>query len=155
MTTPHDEAAQDNLAWEQQNGSAFQTLIGYRLDEWAPDYAVIVYEVRAEHLNRTGLLHGGVIATLLDTASGYSGCFCSIPGNARHPVTLSITPNFLASARSGRIRVVARRTGGGKSVFFTSAEAFGEDGQLIATASGTFKYLPGSGDPNGVPRKRD
>ena len=155
MTASHEDAAQDNLAWEQQNGSAFQALIGYRLDEWAPDYAVIVYDVRAEHLNRTELLHGGVITTLLDTASGYSGCFCAVPGNARHPVTLSITPNFLASAKSGRIRVVARRTGGGKSLFFTSAEAFAEDGRLIATASGTFKYLPGSGDPNGVPRKQD
>lgn len=153
MAETKEDATDENLIWEQQNGSAYQSLMGYRLVEWAPNHAVVEYVIQPEHLNRTGLLHGGVIATLLDTASGYSGCHCAVNGNVRHPLTLSITPNFVASAKSGKIRVVARRTGGGKSVFFTAAEAFDDTGKLIATAAGTFKYLPGSGAPEGVPRK--
>ena len=79
--TPGSEA--ENMAWEQANGSAFQGLLGYRLALWEPDRAVIEYDVDAGHLNRSGVLHGGVLVTLLDTAAGYAGCHCAVPGRIR------------------------------------------------------------------------
>jgi uncharacterized protein (TIGR00369 family) len=89
-------AADPNLAREQRFSSALQQLIGYRLVEWGPDRAVIAHEVAKDHLNR---LHGGIIATLCDTAGGY----CDTPGETRSTVTLSLTVNFVASVSGGRV----------------------------------------------------
>ncbi len=142
----------DNLDWERVRASAFQSLIGYRLVLWERDRAVVEYDVDPAHLNRSGLLHGGVIATLLDTASGYAGCYTPVPGRIRRTLTLSLTTNYLAPVRSGRVRVEGRRTGGGRTVFFTTAEAHDGAGRIVATAAGTFRYLPGSGEEQGTPR---
>ena len=141
-----------NLAHEQAHGSPFQNHIGYRLVAWEADRAVVALTIAPAHLNRTGLLHGGIIATLLDTASGYSGTYCAVPGHVRTTLTLSLTTNFVASVREGAVRAEGRRTGGGRSIFFTWAELRDDHGQLLATASGAFKYLPGGGDPQGRPR---
>lgn len=141
--------AELNLDREQRFSSAFQQLIGYRLVEWAPDRAVVAYEVMPDHLNRTNRLHGGVIASLLDTAAGYAGCYCATPGETRTTVTLSLTVNFLASASSGPLRIRARRTGGGKTIFFSEAEALDQEDRVVATALGTFRYI--SSTPVGVP----
>ena len=141
----------ENMAWERANGSAFQGLLGYRLALWEPDRAVIEYDVDAGHLNRSGVLHGGVLVTLLDTAAGYAGCHCAVPGRIRRTLTLSLTTNFVASVTAGRLRVEGRRTGGGRTIFF-AAEARDDSGRLLAGAVGTFRYIGGSGDAAGMPR---
>ncbi|CAA9529493.1 MAG: hypothetical protein AVDCRST_MAG91-2819 [uncultured Sphingomonadaceae bacterium] len=141
-----------NLDREQRFSSAFQQLMGYRLVEWAPDYAVVAYDVMPDHLNRTNRLHGGVIASLLDTAAGYAGCFCATPGETRTTVTLSLTVNFLASASSGSLRISARRTGGGKTIFFSEATALDAENRTVATAVGTFRYV--SATPVGSPQSQ-
>lgn len=147
MTGTHD-----NLAYEQAHGSGLQDHLGYRLMEWTEDHAVVELDVQNHHCNRAGILHGGVLTTLMDTASGYAVCFCPVPGNVRKSLTLSLTTNFLGMARDGLVRVVARKQGGGRKVVFTEATAYDADGNVIGTSTGTFKYHRGSEDPNGVPR---
>jgi len=142
----------ENLAFEQAHGSGLQGHLGYRLVEWAENHAVIELELQDHHLNRAGILHGGVLMTLLDTASGYSVCFCSVPGNVRKTLTLSLTTNFLGMAKKGVVRVVATRQGGGRKIVFTEAKAYNADGEVIGTATGTFKYHRGSEGIEGVPR---
>ena len=141
-------AADPNLAREQRFSSALQQLIGYRLVEWGGDRAVIAYEVAKDHLNRTNRLHGGIIATLCDTAGGYCGVYCDTPGETRATVTLSLTVNFVASVSGGRITAEGRKRGGGKTIFFSDVEVRDDEGRLIATAVGTFRYV--SATPVGV-----
>jgi uncharacterized protein (TIGR00369 family) len=142
--------AHENLEREQRYSSAFQQLMGYRLIAWEPDRAVVAYEVAPDHLNRTNRLHGGVIASLLDTAAGYSGCYCATPGETRTSVTLSLTVNFLAAASAGRLTIEGRRTGGGQTIFFSEATATDNEGRVVATAVGTFRYV--SATPVGIAR---
>lgn len=142
----------DNLAYEQAQGSGLQKHLGYRLVEWAEDHAVVELDVQNHHCNRAGILHGGVLTTLMDTASGYAVCFCAVPGNVRRSLTLSLTTNFLGMAKQGVVRVVARKQGGGRKVVFTEATAYDAEGNVIGTSTGTFKYHRGSDDPNGIPR---
>tara|TARA_R110000868_G_scaffold79102_1_gene225197 strand:- start:160411 stop:160860 length:450 start_codon:yes stop_codon:yes gene_type:complete len=143
----------DNLAWEQAHGSGLQAYLGYRITEWSENHAVVELEIKDHHRNRAGILHGGVIATLMDTASGYAVCYCAVPGNMRKSLTLSLTTNFLGMAKGGVVRVVGKKQGGGRKIVFTEATAFNDAGDVIATATGTFKYHRGSEDPNGVPRE--
>ena len=142
----------ENLAYEQAHGSAVQDHLGYRLVEWVDNHAVVELELKDFHRNRIGILHGGILTTLMDTACGYAVCFCPVAGNVRKTMTLSLTTNFIGMAKDGVVRVVARKQGGGRKIVFTEATAYNADGDVIGTSTGTFKYHRGSDDPNGVPR---
>lgn len=142
----------DNLSWEQQTPSGFGALLGYCLTVWEPNRAVVEMPLRPEHMNRAGLPHGGLLTTLLDTASGYAGCYCSVPGNVRRTLTLSLTTNYIGVAKGTLLRATGTVTGGGKKIFFTSAEVRDDLGALIASATGTFRYHRGSESLEGLPR---
>src|SRR5271169_3039932 len=97
----------------------FSQLLDYRLLVWRPDHAEVVLEIGPRHLNRSGVLHGGVVATLIDTACGYAGVHAIEPGKIRRAVTLSMTVSFLGQAGLGAVLTArARRTGGGRNIFF-------------------------------------
>ncbi len=130
--------------------SQFQKHVGYELTVWREAYAEMELTLSTEHLNRSGMLHGGVITTVIDAAGGYAGCFCPHAGRVRKAVTLSMTSNFMASMKEGTLRVVSKVQGGGRKVFFTRSEVFDGAGNLIATGDGTYRYTRGSDDPRGI-----
>ncbi|MEK9691677.1 MAG: PaaI family thioesterase, partial [Rhodospirillaceae bacterium] len=62
---------------------AFAGHIGIRLVEWELDRCVIEFDVTDQNLNGTGVLHGGCLATALDTAIAHSAIYCTVPENYR------------------------------------------------------------------------
>ncbi|RAU21582.1 PaaI family thioesterase [Paramagnetospirillum kuznetsovii] len=140
---------QDLLDGEPTSG--FQDLLGYHLAEWAEGHAVLELAVERKHCNRAGVVHGGVLATLIDTSCGFSATYCPVPGRVRRVVTLSLTSSFLGQARHGIIRAVGRMRAGGSRIVFCSAEVLDEDGKLIAMGEGSFRYRTGSKALEGVP----
>jgi uncharacterized protein (TIGR00369 family) len=130
----------------------FAQLVGYRLTKREPDYAEVELALLPKHLNRSSVPHGGVIATLIDTTCGFVGCYCAVPGRVRRAMTLSMSTSFLGQAVAGNtITAKARKTGGGKTIFFARCDLVDSKGQLIATGEAVYKYRKGSEDPNGVP----
>ena len=136
-----EESGNPSLARERARPSAFQEVMGYELTAWEADRAVLAYTILPDHMNRTGRLHGGVVATLLDTTMGYCGVYAAEPGATRTCVTLTLTVNYVGAASEGRLTVEARRTGGGNTIFFAEGEVRDEAGHLIATATGSFRYI--------------
>ena len=133
--------------------AGYGQLIGYRLVAWRENYAEVELELGPQHLNGYGIPHGGLIATLLDTACGYAGVYCTVPGSVRHAVTLSLTTQFIGQVRDfGRLVAIGRKTGGGRSIYFATGELRDGAGNLIAEAVATFRYRKGSEDPAGQPR---
>lgn len=130
---------------------AFGQMMGFRVVEWRDGFVRMEMDVRPDHLNRSGVLHGGIIATLLDTACGYAGTWCSKPGNVRWVVTVSLSTNFVAQMREGTVSVVGRRRGGGRKIFFASAEARDEGDRILAFGDSVQRYRSGSEDPEGIP----
>ncbi len=123
-----------------QHGNFAET-IGYRLTSWRRDEAEISFEADDRHMNRSGLLHGGVLATVIDAACGFAGCYQDPPGQGRRALTLSLTIQYIGSVPTGtRLTATAQRTGGGRRIFFSSCEVRDAEGRLVATGSGTFKY---------------
>jgi len=139
-TKPTDETAKDADPLRSHGG--FADLVGYTLETWEPDLAEVTLTVDARHLNRSGVMHGGMLTTLVDTACGYSGCHAPEGETPRRAFTLSLTTNFVGAAQLGqRLVAHARCTGGGKSVFFADCEVRDQDGRMIGTGQGTFKYI--------------
>jgi uncharacterized protein (TIGR00369 family) len=95
------------------------------------------------HMNRHHVVHGGICGVLLDSAMGTTGSL-TVDATGRAPfLTVSLTTQFLASARVGqRITATGQVTGGGRSLLFIAGELVAEDGSLIATATGVFKRVP-------------
>lgn len=117
--------------------------LGYALTQWETDRAVVELPLAPHLANRQGLPHGGVHATLLDTAMGYAGCYTGDADAPQMALTLSLTVTYLSRPKGVRLIAEARRTGGGKSTFFAEAEVRDDLGELIATATGVFRYRKG------------
>ena len=132
--------------------SPFNEQVGYRLVEWREDFALVELDIEDNHSNRRGVIHGGVIMTIIDAAGGYSGTFCPTPGRTRMCVTASLTTEFVRPARSGeRLQATARRRGGGRGIFMSTIEIHDNRGHLIALGHGVYRYVKGSGAPEGIP----
>ena len=132
--------------------NGFADLVGYRLIFWSETEAQVQLKLDRRHMNRSGVMHGGALTTLIDTASGYSGCYCPTPGRVRRAMTLQLTCQFIAPGLEGRtVTAIGRKTGGGRSLFFASCEVRDEAGKLIGQGEGVFKYRRGSENPEGEP----
>ena len=117
-----------------------QRLIGYVVDTGAGDgTAACRLDLDDRHLNRQGMLHGGLAATLLDSAMGATGSL-TVDASGRHPfTTLSLTVNYVAPGRPGTVEARGRVTGGGRSTLFIEGALRHQDGTLIATATDVFR----------------
>ena len=129
----------------------FGDAMGVRMVEWALDRCVLELDVGERHLNGLGVVHGGVVTTLIDMACAHAGIYCTVPGNRRYGMTASLTVNLMGSVRSGRIRVEGRKRGGGKTLYMASGEAYDQEGALVAMGEAVCRYARGSEAPEGVP----
>ncbi len=120
----------------------FLEMLGIRLVRWEASLAEFELLLKQQHLNRQGILQGGVTATLLDAACGYSGLFVPDDAIPVHAATLSLSINFVSAAHNGTLRAIGRRSGGGRNIFFADGFLHSENGTLIASAHGAFKYRP-------------
>ena len=123
----------------------FADLVGYQLTSWQEDAVELTLTVETRHLNRSGVLHGGVLTTLIDTACSYCGCFTPEGATPRRAFTLSLNCQFIATAEAGtRLTARAEPSGGGRQVFFSRAEVRDQSGRLIGQGEGVHRYRSGS-----------
>jgi uncharacterized protein (TIGR00369 family) len=141
---------QDQLHYSQ---SPFLEFVGTRLQEWRDGYARMTLELQRHHLNRAGVVHGGLLSTLIDHAGGFCGLYCSVPGNRRYGMTLSMTCNFLAQSKAGTLTVTGERVTGGHKIYFARTEVHTDTGLLVATGNSVHRYRSGSESIEGVPAK--
>ncbi|UIF91847.1 PaaI family thioesterase [Cupriavidus sp. UYPR2.512] len=115
--------------------------IGVRITQWRDDYVELELPLAPNMLNRSRVVHGGTLCTLLDAATGYSGLY-SAPGEAaRHAVTLSLTSNFLSNGTGKLLTAKGMVDRRGRSIFFSRAEVWLDGELLVATGVATMKYL--------------
>ena len=120
-----------------------QRLIGWVTDVGQPDGRARLYlDVGEQHTNRHGVMHGGIIAMMLDSACGYTGSMHVDPETLPQMLSVSFTTQFLAPAEKGKVTASAQVTGGGKRTLFIAGELHDAGGRLIATSTGVYKQVP-------------
>lgn len=89
--------------------------------------------------NSRGEVHGGTVAAIIDAAM--SQAVRSLVDREMGVATMTMNLNYLAPAKGEIIcrGAVIKR---GRSIMFTEAEVFGEDGALACRASATYRILP-------------
>ena len=128
------------INWLNQ-ACGFNKVNGLKIVEWKDGDASLIVDLVPGHLNPLGLVHGGLYAAMLDVALAMTGSFRPAPDDLLPGLTLSLTLQFLAPLQreDSFALAKARRTGGGKSIFYAEGEVLAPDARVIATATGVFK----------------
>ena len=120
----------------------FVDLLGMELVACDAGRAEIALSLRDELTNSWSVAHGGVTMTLLDVVMAHAARSPNQPGHAESPgvVTIEMKTSFL---RAGLGRLTAHGTllHRTASMAFTEGEVRDEKGDLVAHATGTFKYM--------------
>lgn len=127
------------LAANALHSLPFSKLIGMKLVDLQLDTAVLSIEMRDDLRQPSGVLHGGVTATLIDTAMAFA-VRTRLPIDAA-TATIDLTVHFLRPHTSGTFKCTAKVVRAGKRIFTVSAEVHGSEGKLIATAISTYTRI--------------
>ncbi len=98
--------------------------------------AYLAVRVLDHHVNPAGMVHGGMMATLMDVGIAYNAS--KADGNDTFFVTMGLNLNYLASARRGDwIETRAQVSRRGRTVLYGTGEIWcGE--RLLMTGSGIY-----------------
>ena len=114
----------------------YAKFLGLRLGDIQQGQVSIHLDVRDELKHHQGVVHGGVIASLIDTASAFA-VLTQIDVNERITTT-DLTIHYLRPITSGRMTATARIVRGGRRLFVLSVEVTNDTNVLVATAVTTY-----------------
>ena len=111
--------------------------LGMEITEFTEGSCVVELIVRSKHLNMGGVAHGGVHATLLDTAMG--GTLVSIISKEEWCATAQLDISYLNSVNEGEhIVATAEVVRRGRNLAHVEGKLTTGEGKLVATAKGTW-----------------
>jgi len=108
----------------------FARSLGMSLPKAAPDEVVATLEWTPERCTAGGVMHGGVVMTLADSA-GALCAFLNLPEGAVTS-TIESKTNFFRAVKGGTARAVARPLHVGRSTIAVRTEVFDDDDRLVA-----------------------
>ena len=118
----------------------FNALLGLRLLRLHADGATVGCTMRDEFRNASGVLHGGVSATLADVAVGVA--VTRHLGRPRAATTVEMKINYLRPIADGRITARARLLRTGKTLCTARVDILDASRKLAAVALVTYMILP-------------
>ncbi|MFF7357164.1 PaaI family thioesterase [Streptomyces filipinensis] len=116
--------------------------LGFTLDEVESGRAVFVLEPGEEHYNPIGSVHGGVYATLLDSAAGCA-VQSALPAGMGY-TSLDLSVKFLrpVTVDTGKVRAVGTILNQGRRTALAQAELFDSEDRLLAHATSSCMLFP-------------
>jgi uncharacterized protein (TIGR00369 family) len=128
-------------ALDQIAPPASAKLLGWQLLAAKPEegWLKVGFDGKKEFCNPAGFVQGGLLTAMLDDTMG-PAAFIMTDGKF-YTTTISLTVNFMASARPGPLVAEARVIQLGKTIAFMEGKLTAEDGTLIATATTTARLL--------------
>lgn len=126
-------------AAERLNDLPLSKLLGMRLTDIRPNEATVEIAMRDDLRQPSGVLHGGVTATLIDTAMAFA--VRTHLDDTEPTATIDLTVHYLRPLVDGRAVCTARVVRPGKRIFTVSADVHDDTGKLIATGLSTYTRL--------------
>src|SRR4030095_14421254 len=131
MSKPDTEDSRLQRARNAFEKVAYAKFLGLELCELKSGDVTVCLDVRDEVKQNRGVVHGGAIASLIDTASAFV-ILTAIDQDER-VTTTDLTIHYLRPVAAARVRARARLVRGGRRRFVVSVEVE-NDGALAATA---------------------
>ncbi|MGW1748930.1 PaaI family thioesterase [Streptomyces sp. NPDC002092] len=116
--------------------------LGMSVEEVDHGHAVFSLEPGEEHYNPIGSVHGGIYATLLDSAAGCAVQSTLPPGMGY--TSLDLTVKFLRpiTADTGKVRAVGSILSSGRRTALAEARLFDSADRLLAHATSSCMLFP-------------
>lgn len=115
----------------------FTRMLGFEIDSVEPGRAVLGVEVRKELLQLQGVMHGGAIASLIDTAVAFAIVGASEPGDRFTTVEMKV--NYLLPISEGRVTADARLIRDGRRIVVAECDV--HDSKRRLAAKGLLTYI--------------
>src|SRR6185436_7964273 len=117
---------------------AYAKFLGLELCEIKSGVVSVCLDVRDELKQNLGVVHGGAVASLIDTASAFA--ILTRLASDERVTTTDLTIHYLRPITGGRLVATARIVRGGRRVFVVNVEVDNQD-RLVATAvTGYLKF---------------
>ena len=124
---------------KQAANSPFYQLLNIRIEEVGKSYARLSIEIDERHIQLLNTVHGGVMASLADSAAAWAIYDANdLEGT---PVTVEMKINFLRPVKSGRLVAEARTCSKGSRIFVSDVEIKNSEDKLIAKSLVTYYLL--------------
>jgi uncharacterized protein (TIGR00369 family) len=124
---------------ERLRSTPFYGLLGIELVSAAAGRARVRMALGDDLLNFQGIAHGGVLATLADSACGLAVRSALDPG--RRHVTIQLSIQYLLPATAGTIVADGRAVRVGAQIAYAEADVTDERGRLLARATSTIGVM--------------
>jgi 1,4-dihydroxy-2-naphthoyl-CoA hydrolase len=112
--------------------AGFIKLLGMRVEEASGDRVVLVCPVTPDLHQPYGLVHGGVYASLAETAASVGGALWF--GDRGKVVGISNHTDFLRAVRAGELRAEATPLAQGRTTQLWQVAVVDDQGRLVAQA---------------------
>ncbi|MEV5850459.1 PaaI family thioesterase [Streptomyces sp. NPDC051985] len=116
--------------------------LSFSLDEVDEGRAVFSFVPGEEHYNPIGSVHGGVYATLLDSAAGCAVHSTLPPGMGYTSIDLTVKFLRRITAETGKVRAIGTVVNGGRRTALAQAQLVDEAGRLLAHATSSCMLFP-------------
>jgi len=113
--------------------------LGMDIEDVEPGHAIARLEVGDDLLNPNGVVHGGVLFTMVDTAMG-AATMTSL-GEGQRCASIEIQMRFLRPVSAGRLEAATTVVRHGRKVVHLESRVRDTDGALVATGAGTFAVI--------------
>jgi uncharacterized protein (TIGR00369 family) len=133
------DASLEALVRDRLRHSAFARWMGITLVGIGDGESELRLDLEPHHLNPGGIVHGGVLATLLDACIGLA--LRTKLGMSTEHVTIGLDVHYLSPARTGVLVGRGRAVRVGNGVSYGEAELFTEDGTLVAKGAANFLVI--------------
>lgn len=117
----------------------FYRLLNMKIEEVRENYARLSIKIDKKHIQLLNTVHGGVIASLADSAAAWA--IFGSNGLNGVPVTVEMKINFLKPVKSGKLVAEARNIHEGSRIFVSDVEVKNGKGDLIAKSLITYYLL--------------
>jgi uncharacterized protein (TIGR00369 family) len=119
--------------------SPFWDYIGMTEQIIEPGYAELHIPITSNLHQRRGVVHGGVLATLIDGAVG--SAVRSTMSEEQASATVEMKINYVRPAKGDYLIAKAKLSHRGKTLAVGQAEIFDPDGNLVAMGTATYMIL--------------
>jgi uncharacterized protein (TIGR00369 family) len=117
----------------------YAKFLGLECGDLSDGQASLHLEVRAELKQNQGVVHGGAIASLIDTASAFA--VLTRLDLEERVTTTDLTIHYLRPVTEGRLTATARIVRGGRRLFVLTIDVSNNRDLLVATAVTTYIRL--------------
>ena len=111
------------------NDKGFIKSNNFKINKLGKDDCTLEYEIKKDGLNPYGIVHGGVLFGLADTAAGLLAAM-----NEKTVVTMNSSFNFINPTKEGKLFAISRIIKDGKTVGFYEVKIVDENDKIIANA---------------------